>query len=262
MIGQVLKKEAAAGKPRDYDIRVDELKVVSRTNDPEQFQTYEDFVEPDSRNITINIYEKRSHRCNHYVFLLRDEPLTPEDMAGIEKQVNEKMARREEQRKYERLEEDYDELQEDYKKLEEERDQLQEKVDELKAECEKNNSSNKLMDTIASLGGAFIANPGALNGLGGLFGLSKKSEADLQGTSDNKPVNGSDSDLKTAKAYSGSITQKDVDDLELAIIPFYKEADVPKVRKIHYYLCKDNNFIAAVLESLEKAFNPPAKTNK
>jgi anti-sigma28 factor (negative regulator of flagellin synthesis) len=201
--------------------------------------------------MAINIYEKRSHRCNHYIFLLRDEPLTPEDIAGLEKQVNEKMAQLEAQRKHEQLEKDYAELQEDYDKLEKEKEQLEERVEELKAECEKSKPASKLIDTLASLGGAYLANPEALNGLAGLFG--KKSQAGPQGAAGNKPLNGSDSGLKTAKCYSGNITQKDVDELELAIIPFYKEADVPKVRKIHYYLCKDYSFIPVVLESLEEA---------
>lgn len=65
MIYELLKQEAENGAPKEYDVKIDELKVVSRNNNPERFYDFEQFVLPESRNITITIHD-RSHRSTKY----------------------------------------------------------------------------------------------------------------------------------------------------------------------------------------------------
>ena len=91
LIYQLLKNEADNGTPKEYDVKVDELKVVSRTNDPERFYSHEEFVLPETRNITINIYDSKSHRCTRYILLLREEEPSKQELSGIEKSINTKM---------------------------------------------------------------------------------------------------------------------------------------------------------------------------
>lgn len=70
MLKQTLLNSAEASKPRDYEIRVDDMKVVPRTNDTEQFDNYEEFVTEETKKIIVLIYDGtspagRTHRADH-----------------------------------------------------------------------------------------------------------------------------------------------------------------------------------------------------
>ena len=66
-----LKREAEKGRTRDYEIIVDGFKVVSRTNDVEEFDDYEDEIQDNTRNIAILIYDGAgTNRNTRYSFSL------------------------------------------------------------------------------------------------------------------------------------------------------------------------------------------------
>ena len=45
MLHRMLQNDAEHGKCRDYEIKVDDMKVVMRNNEPERFFQHEDFVQ-------------------------------------------------------------------------------------------------------------------------------------------------------------------------------------------------------------------------
>ena len=63
MLNRILQNDHGQGQPRDYEIKVDGLKVVQRTNDPERFFQHEDYLQRDTVCLTIAIYEQSSRNC-------------------------------------------------------------------------------------------------------------------------------------------------------------------------------------------------------
>ena len=124
LIYQLLRNEADNGTPKEYDVRVDELKVVSRTSDPERFHGHEEFVLPETRSVIINIYDGTSNRCNRYNLLLREEDPSQQELSGIEKSINTKMLQERKKWEFDKLKEDYDDLKEQLGEAEEYAEQL------------------------------------------------------------------------------------------------------------------------------------------
>jgi hypothetical protein len=105
MIAATRLNDQEQATPRDYDIKVDELKVVQRTNDPERFFVHEEFVQPETACITINIYDGSSRRCTKYQLYFGDiqgNAATP-TLSGIENTINEKISSERRQWEYEQI---------------------------------------------------------------------------------------------------------------------------------------------------------------
>lgn len=126
LLYQLLQGDAEEGRPREYDIAVDDLKVVRRTTDPERFFAHEDFIREDTRSVTITLYEGTSKRNTRYIYYLRDgEADDRGSLAGIEQSVNEKMQRERQQWNYELLQKENEELKSDIEEQEKYIEELQ-----------------------------------------------------------------------------------------------------------------------------------------
>jgi hypothetical protein len=63
---------AAKGQAKPYEIFVDSLKAIPKTDEPSEFEGYEDYLTPDSSQIKIVIYNSAvSPRNDQFVFLLK-----------------------------------------------------------------------------------------------------------------------------------------------------------------------------------------------
>jgi hypothetical protein len=73
-----LQTQAEKGSPRYYEIFVDNLKVVQKTNDVAEFESYEDYMTEDTEKIRILIYSTSltSPRNDQYTYRLKklEEP--------------------------------------------------------------------------------------------------------------------------------------------------------------------------------------------
>ncbi len=66
-----LQREAVKQRARDYEIIVDGFKVVSRTDDVEEFEDYEQEIKDTTRNISILVYDgPKTSRNTKYSFSL------------------------------------------------------------------------------------------------------------------------------------------------------------------------------------------------
>jgi hypothetical protein len=68
-----LQSSKEQGEPEDYEIFVDAFKVVKRTNDLSRFETYSNYVQPETKSITIVIYDGSSPRNTKHIFTLKEE---------------------------------------------------------------------------------------------------------------------------------------------------------------------------------------------
>ncbi len=227
-IYQLLKNEAGKGTSREYDIKVDNLKVVSRTADPERFFEHEEFVMASSKHITVNIYEGASTRCNRYMLLLTEEGPAKDELSGIEKAINQRMQQERKGWEYERQKKEIERLTQELSDNEKYSARLQDKVNELLAEKQK--MPGKLTETLIGLAGAYITrNPNALSGvpiLGGLLGGGQETnqqginDGDVRAESEEEDTESSFKRVKKPE-YTGEVTDEHFDTLEDALIPIF-----------------------------------------
>lgn len=113
LLRQFLINNAQNGNPADYEIFVDELKVVGRTNDPHQFDNYEDFLTGETRDVTVVRYDGKSRRNTRHIFSFKEETKqenNPLSGIDIDKMVEEKLAHHKRQWEFEQLKNKNEEL--------------------------------------------------------------------------------------------------------------------------------------------------------
>lgn len=142
-------------QPLDYEIIVDGLKVVRRTNDPDMFPMYENFVTADTKSIEILFYVGTSNVNDKHIFTLIDEP-KEQGLSGIEidNRIQEKVDQKVDQHKKDL---EYEALKKDNKDLQEEVDELEKEVEKLEKEKEdfiKNQSP--LKGYLGEIGSSFV----------------------------------------------------------------------------------------------------------
>jgi len=124
-----LRLYSQKGQPIDYEILVDGFKAVRRTNDPDMFSMFENFVTADTRSIEILLFTGSSNNNEKRIFYFGEEQ--KEGLSGLEvksivdDQVQQKLRERE-----------YEELRSENKNLKQHIADLESEVDEL----EKNNA--------------------------------------------------------------------------------------------------------------------------
>lgn len=261
LIYQLLQDAVEEGQPKEYDIRVDELKVVSRTADPERFHLHEDYVQPDSRNITICLYDGSSRRCTRYVLLMREEEDSNKNVLdGVEQTITEKLQQEKRQWQYEQLQKENEALQQQIAEAEEYAGELQERIQLL--ETEKNNSSNRITETLVSLAGVYLSkHPNALNGIP-LLGDLVNTDTPQQLAGHPPAANASFKKQEPAPTgskppeFAGKVTVEHIEALRRALIPFFSDHYLPKVEDILNYLYRNNAYIDQLLDSAGEEEEP------
>lgn len=261
LIYQMLLGEKEAGNPKEYDIRIDELKVVSRTNDPERFFAHEDFIQENTRNVTVCLYDGASRRCTRYILLLTDEePSKQQALAGIERTISEKIVLERDKWEFEQLKKEYERQAEQLREAEEYHGQLQERIREL--EAEKQSRPNKMQDTIISLAGLYLSkNPNALNGIpiiGDMFGGGKSNEKALPGANQDSAeaddeCTVTETTLEEELKYTGTISEADTARFFKALIPLFPEQHREKASVINRYLFHNHHLINEIHDLLADA---------
>lgn len=194
LLYQLLQSDYEDGRPREYDISVDDLKVVRRTTDPEKFFTHEDFVSGETKYITITLYEGTSKRNTRHVYYLKEgieeEKAT---ISGIEQTVNEKLLAQRRQWDFEQLQKENEDLKEQVDDQDEYIEKLQQMLEEEKQR--KVTIQDRWGETLSvALEGIVRRNPQLLNGIPivgqGLAGVieqdNKRLEQDAANSGSNK----------------------------------------------------------------------------
>jgi hypothetical protein len=191
-IQRLLERLQTAGDAKEYDILVDNIPVVPRTHNLELFNSYEEEIQPDTRNVTIRIYQGSSHNCDRYMFNLNGGGAnglgglsgTEGGLEGlIEKEVNRK-----------KLEWDHDLLGKDFEELKKENRSLKTQNDKLETELNSLQSTHSKMGMFGALAGPFVDN---------LLGNSKLLKRTPLG---NLLVQNSDSEIEASSQGDASFS--------------------------------------------------------
>src|SRR5205809_3634784 len=105
-----LETQFEKGHPKPFEIFVDNLKVVAKTEDPKEFDTYEFYMNEDTEKVRILIYNSNlSPRNDQYCFMVQKTVGSTKSLNGlgeIEGIIQEKLAARDREYEMSRLKEE------------------------------------------------------------------------------------------------------------------------------------------------------------
>jgi hypothetical protein len=86
MLRDYLVRCSEEGKPRYYEIKIDNIKVVPRTNDASLFELYLESIEDDSQTVELSIYQtnERSFNSEKHLFRVSPEKVEESTLSGVE----------------------------------------------------------------------------------------------------------------------------------------------------------------------------------
>ncbi|HTA62527.1 MAG TPA: hypothetical protein VK835_08725 [Bacteroidia bacterium] len=124
---QYLQCSKEQGEPEDFEIWVDAFKVVKRTNDTDRFENYTNYMRPETKSVSILIYDGTSPRNTKHTFILKDDK---QALSGLEinNRIDDRLKTEKEKWESELLKRDYEKLKIDYEESEKYVDELEEKL--------------------------------------------------------------------------------------------------------------------------------------
>lgn len=128
-----LQSSKEQGEAEDYEIFVDAFKVVKRTNDLTRFESYSNYIQPETKTLTIVIYDGTSPRNTKHIFTIKEENTNGLSGMDVDTRIEEKL--RTEKEKW-----DTDLLKVKYEELKTELADAEKYIDELEDKLEKSGS--------------------------------------------------------------------------------------------------------------------------
>ncbi len=124
------------GQKQDYEIKVDDFKAVPRNSDPALFNSYESFISPETKTVTIIMYRGGTTSADKFFFHLNGNSSSNNTLNGLP-QVQSPESWRQDQLKQLEAEFTIKGLNDKIAKLTEEKQELQEEIDDLETECQR-----------------------------------------------------------------------------------------------------------------------------
>ena len=172
--------------PQDYEIRVDDMRVVPRTNNPELFDNYEDFITDQTRSVLVMLYEGISRKNTKYMFKLKEEDMPKAQEKGlgeieVAKIVKEKLEQREQQIKQEQMEKENKEMKKQIQQNEEEMEKAAEVIKKLKENRDLEDMQwgkifGEVGNTLLKNNTKFLAQLPGMKGLAGIIEADNKAQ--------------------------------------------------------------------------------------
>ncbi|HJV19388.1 MAG TPA: hypothetical protein VJ552_05865 [Sediminibacterium sp.] len=222
----LLEDMSQRGQARFYEIFVDNLKVVPKTDLIDGFDCYEFYIGEDTEKLRIVIYDSASSpRNNQYVFTIKASPqANANSLNGMDNIIQEKLAAREKEYELGRTKAELEGTKKQLQEAEEYVTQLEEQL-----ELAKSNKYKLGNLDLVELGGLALENLARKNssllGKIGLGGFDTKEDEEIP------------------------------EELNLPSTSFRKKTTPEPPVEEHAYMV-----YAPVLESLEQAFNPDELT--
>ena len=184
-----LEMQFQKGNAVNYEIFVDNLKVVPRTEDPKEFENYEFYMNEDTEKVRILIYAYgMSPRNDQYCFMVQKNKMEKglNGLGEIENIVQEKLAARDREHEMNRLKEELEAAKEELQETEEYVQKLEKEIEYMKENKFKLGNINMGEFASVALEGMLRRNPQILTKLPGgeaLAGLiaqdNKEQEAKM-----------------------------------------------------------------------------------
>lgn len=223
-----LEAMSEKGQPRFFEIHVDSFKVVPKTSDAKEFDSFEPYVDENTKKIKIVIYDSpNSPRNNKYVFLIQGPIKNAASLNGfnglgdLDGIIQEKLAVRDREYEMSRIREELQKTKEQLSESEEYADTLEQQIQTLQDNKFKLGNINVAELASVALEGMIRRNPQLLTKLPGgeaLAGVIEQDNAEkIQ--AGNNPV--TESQASFQKKSSGT----DLKPEHLRYIPLLQQMD-------------------------------------
>ncbi len=130
-----LEAQAEKGVAKPFEIFVDNLKVVPKTEDPKEFDTYEFYMNEDTEKVRILIYNSNlSPRNDQYCFMVQRNKAEKSlnGLGEIEGMIQEKLAARDREHEMTKLREELEAAKLELEETEEYAEKLEKEIQYLK----------------------------------------------------------------------------------------------------------------------------------
>jgi len=113
---QIIKIAFDKGEKQDYEILIDNFKIVPRTSDPELFNNFSEFINADSKVLMVIMFRGNSKQQDKYFFHLNGMPQKEKPLLGIPEGINAEEWEKKQKEKWQK-EIRYDELEQENEEL-------------------------------------------------------------------------------------------------------------------------------------------------
>lgn len=208
-----LEAQAEKGQARPFEIFVDNLKVVSKTDDPKEFDSYEFYMNEDTEKVRILIYNSHlSPRNDQYCYMVQRNK-TEKSLNGlgeIEDMIQQRLEARDREYELNRLKEELEDAREETAELEKYSKELEEEIRHLKDNKFKLGNINLGELASVALEGFVRRNPQMLSKIPGgeaLTGIIEQDNQEKERLQASAPAN--DSQITIEKNSNADITEEE-----------------------------------------------------
>jgi hypothetical protein len=130
-----LESQAEKGQAKPFEIFVDNLKVVSKTEDPKEFDSYEFYMNEDTEKVRILIYNSNlSPRNDQYCYMVQrnKSEKSLNGFGDIEGIIQDKLSARDREHEMNKLREELDAAKEELEETEQYAEKLEKEIEHLK----------------------------------------------------------------------------------------------------------------------------------
>lgn len=120
------------GEAEDYEILVDAFKVVKRTNDLSRFESYSNFIQPETKSLTIVIYDGTSPRNTKHIFNIKEDSQNTLSGVDVDSRIEDKIRLEKEKWETDLLKKENEKLKEELTEAEAYITELEEKAEKVK----------------------------------------------------------------------------------------------------------------------------------
>ncbi len=258
IIKRMLEKQSSKGSPLAYEVFVDNFKVVMKTTDLSEFDSYEDVMTNDTKYIRINVYNSPAETISHTKYVFEVEERKPQvqqplgEVTDINAKIKESIAVERERWDRDQLMKELDRTKLELQEAEEYIDELTDKLEKVK---QKPNHFGKL--DLGSLAGSAIEgvmrrNPQWLTKVPGLEGLAGVIvDENTNGKRIDAPTEETEVTVTKANA-APSLTDEEKSYLEFGkeVAENFEDDEISVLMKIIHQLSKDTSQLKTVAELL------------
>jgi hypothetical protein len=258
IIKRMLEKQSSKGSPLAYEVFVDNFKVVMKTTDLSEFDSYEDVMTNDTKYIRINVYNSPAETISHTKYVFEVEERKPQvqqalgEVTDINAKIKESIAVERERWDRDQLMKELDRTKLELQEAEEYIDELTDKLEKVK---QKPNHFGKL--DLGSLAGSAIEgvmrrNPQWLTKVPGLEGLAGVIvDENTNGKRIDAPTE--ETEVTVTKASSvHALTEEEKSYLAFGkeVAENFEDEEISVLMKIIHQLSKDTSQLKTVAELL------------
>jgi len=148
LLADQVRRAHQSAAPIYYEIEVDGDKIVRKTSDPEIFYMFDEYVDGNTKSVTIKLYFGNSHNCEQHVFTIGGGEWV--DPGDIKKQIQAGIDQRMREKEFTDLIAKNKDLEEQIKSLEHDIDELEKEKEALIA------SRSPLSGVIGEIGSSVV----------------------------------------------------------------------------------------------------------